>query len=246
MTTKRYYWLKLKKDFFDNLRMKKLRSIAGGDTYTIIYLKMQLLSLQDEGILYFEEIENTFEEEIALAISENVEDVKITINYLMASNLLKQVDENSYELIETKSCIVSETDKAEYMRQLREKKVLKIKENSNNVTTMLQNVTKCYTDIDIYKDKNINKENIKRKKFIPPTIEEVNLYIKEKQLKVDGQKFFEYFTEGGWKDSKGNQVKNWKQKLLTWNRYADKSVPNNHNSLNKRSYDDFTNFYANN
>lgn len=92
----------------------------------------------------------------------------------------------------------------------------------------------------------IIKENIKRKVFVPPTIKEVNLYIKEKQLKVDGQKFFEYFTEGGWKDSKGNQVKNWKQKLLTWNRYADKSVPNNHNSLNKRSYDDFTNFYANN
>lgn len=128
-------------------------------------------------------------------------------------------------------------------------------ENITNDNKSYQKITKdnkTYQDITkitVYDNVNVNdniKENIKRKKFIPPTIEEVNLYIKEKQLKVDGQKFFEYFTEGGWKDSKGNQVKNWKQKLLTWNRYADKSVPNNHNSLNKRSYDDFTNFYANN
>ena len=41
---KRYYWLKLKDDYLDSPKIKKLRKIAGGDTYTIIYLKMQLLS----------------------------------------------------------------------------------------------------------------------------------------------------------------------------------------------------------
>ena len=41
---KKYYWLKLKADWFSDKRIKKLRSIAGGDTYTIIYLKMMLLS----------------------------------------------------------------------------------------------------------------------------------------------------------------------------------------------------------
>ena len=40
---KKYYWLKLKKDFFNSKEMKKLRRIAGGDTYTVIYLKMQLV-----------------------------------------------------------------------------------------------------------------------------------------------------------------------------------------------------------
>ena len=46
--SKKYYWLKLKNDFFTSKEMKKLRKIAGGDTYTIIYLKLQLLSLQNE------------------------------------------------------------------------------------------------------------------------------------------------------------------------------------------------------
>ena len=44
--SKRYYWLKLKEDFFRDKVMKKMRKIAGGDTYVVIYLKMMLMSIQ--------------------------------------------------------------------------------------------------------------------------------------------------------------------------------------------------------
>ena len=65
----------------------------------------------------------------------------------------------------------------------------------------------------------IEKENYKRKstQFVPPTLEEIQNYINEKNLNVDAKKFYDYFTVGEWVDSKGNKVKNWKQKLLTWN-----------------------------
>ena len=48
---KRYYWLKLQDGFFTSKRIKKLRRLAGGDTYTIIYLKMQLLAMKTDGVL---------------------------------------------------------------------------------------------------------------------------------------------------------------------------------------------------
>ncbi|KKN75910.1 hypothetical protein LCGC14_0376180 [marine sediment metagenome] len=54
------------------------------------------------------------------------------------------------------------------------------------------------------------------KKFIPPTLAEVYDYITEKGYKVDAEKFMEYFTVGDWIDSKGNKVRNWKQKIITW------------------------------
>ena len=57
---KKFYWLKLKDDFFKQKEMKKLRKIAGGDTYTIIYLKMMLLSVKSEGKIYFEGLEDIF------------------------------------------------------------------------------------------------------------------------------------------------------------------------------------------
>ena len=68
---KRYYWLKLKADCFSDKHIKKLRSIAGGDTHTIIYLKMMLLSLKDEGKLYFESVEDYFASEIAFALDDD-------------------------------------------------------------------------------------------------------------------------------------------------------------------------------
>ena len=91
--SKRYYWLKLNEEFFKSLAMKKLRGIAGGETYTIIYLKMQLLSLRNEGYMYFEGIENSFPEEIALALDENEENVKVTLSYLQKVGLLKQIND---------------------------------------------------------------------------------------------------------------------------------------------------------
>lgn len=56
----------------------------------------------------------------------------------------------------------------------------------------------------------------KGKKFIPPILSEVQKYISEKGYDVDAKKFMEYFTESGWVDSKGNSVRNWKQKVITW------------------------------
>jgi len=52
----------------------------------------------------------------------------------------------------------------------------------------------------------------------PPTLSQVEQYVKEKDLTVDPVFFLEYFTEGGWTDSRGNKVLNWKLKMLTWDR----------------------------
>ena len=68
------------------------------------------------------------------------------------------------------------------------------------------------------KEEEKEKEDKKRevKRFAPPPLEEVKAYVAERGLPVDPVKFFDYFTEGNWIDSKGNPVRNWKQKLLTW------------------------------
>lgn len=157
---KRYYWLKLKKDFFDSKEMKKLRKLAGGDTFTIIYLKMQLLSLADEGKLYFDGVEDSFAEEIALQIDEDPENVKVTILYLQKVGLVEMQAENELFLSEVPYMTGSETDKAEYMRKKRQQKSKCVISKGNNVTQMLPDVTKCYTEkekeIEIEKD--IEKE----------------------------------------------------------------------------------------
>lgn len=66
------------------------------------------------------------------------------------------------------------------------------------------------------------KGNRKEKNFIPPSLEDIKKYVAEKQLKVNAEYFYNYFTEGNWIDSKGNKVKNWKQKILIWNGFSNK------------------------
>ena len=69
MESKRYYWLKFRSDFFDSKRIKKLRNMAGGDTYCIIYLKMQLKALKTGGVLEYTGIEEQFADELALEMA---------------------------------------------------------------------------------------------------------------------------------------------------------------------------------
>ena len=57
-----------------------------------------------------------------------------------------------------------------------------------------------------------------RSRFTPPTLEDVKAYCKERGNKVDAEKFYTYYSEGDWHDGKGKPVRNWKQKLLSWER----------------------------
>ena len=68
-------------------------------------------------------------------------------------------------------------------------------------------------------------DNKGTKKFVPPTLEEVRAYVKEKGLSVNAKHFHDYFTEGNWIDAKGQKVRNWKQKVLTWNKYQSNDTP---------------------
>ena len=60
---------------------------------------------------------------------------------------------------------------------------------------------------------------VKRKRFVPPTLEEVREYCKSRNSTVKPEQFFDYFNTGNWVDSKGNPVKNWKQKIITWEKF---------------------------
>lgn len=132
---KRYYWLKLKEDFFNRKEIKKLRKLAGGDTFVIIYLKMLLISINNDGIIRFDGVENSLEDELALQLDEGADNVRMTVLYLKAQGLLEQVDVNGseYSLPEAIQNVGSEAESTERVRRMREKKkMLAIEQNKRN------------------------------------------------------------------------------------------------------------------
>lgn len=146
---KRYYWIQLAQDFFKSKEMKLLRKIAGGDTHTIIYLKMMLISLEDGGHIYYDGLADNLAEEIALVIDENVEDIKITLIFLESKGLLTRNSDRDYFLEQVPEMVGSETASARRVRKFRE----------NQLALQCNNdVTKRNGDIDIDIDTDIEKD----------------------------------------------------------------------------------------
>lgn len=167
---KRYYWLRLHKDFFQKKEIKRLRRVAGGDTYTIIYLKMLLRSIIDGGKLYFDGYEDTFVSELALDIDEDEQNVQITVNYLLKNGLLIECENDEYYLPEASNNTGSETAAASRMRKLRDKsksiECNNVTQLCNNVTPMLQECSQalqtCYGEIEKEKDNRVRDIDIVR------------------------------------------------------------------------------------
>lgn len=66
-------------------------------------------------------------------------------------------------------------------------------------------------------NKNNKEKNIKKKVFTKPTLEEVEKYVIERKSSVDAKRFYDYYEVADW-----DGVKNWKQKLITWESHQPK------------------------
>lgn len=150
---KRYYWIQLTQDFFKSKEMKLLRKIAGGDTHTIIYLKMMLISLEDGGCIYYDGLADNLAEEIALMIDENVEDIKITLLFLESKGLLTRKNDRDYFLEQVPEMVGSETASARRVRKFRENQLAL--QCNNDVTKRNGDIDK-EIDIEIEKDTDKN------------------------------------------------------------------------------------------
>lgn len=175
LKNKRYFWIQLAQDFFKSKEMKLLRKIAGGDTHTIIYLKMMLISLEDRGHIYYDGLADNLAEEIALVIDENVEDIKITLIFLENKGLLTKNSDRDYFLEQVPEMVGSET--ASTRRSRKHRKLQKL--HCNTIATT------CNGDIDKEIDIEIEKDIDKDKNPVELIVEEYQSRI----APLDGTQF---------------------------------------------------------
>lgn len=188
MANKKYYWLKLKEDFFRQKEIKKLRKIAGGDTYTIIYLKMLLVAMNNDNKIYFEGVEDDFSEELALELDEESDNVKMTLAFLQSQNLIEMINEDEFVLTQCDSMIGNDKTSTERVRKHRlkkkeEQKKLECNDNCNtrNVSCNENETLEKEIDIDI----DIEQQHIKRQ--IKKELEENKKKEKEDVVVADNE-----------------------------------------------------------
>ena len=109
-----------------------------------------------------------------------------------------------------------------------EKSMLGVKRNKAYTLDENKMYTKCIQDVSVGKD-SIGKDSIgesvrggKAKRFIPPTVEEVESYCLERGNGIDAQSFIDFYESKGWMIGK-NKMKDWKAAVRTWERSRNKN-----------------------
>ena len=155
--TKVYFWLKIDKKFFDNLFIKRLKSMPGGYTMIVIYIRLMLESLESDCILYYEGYFETLKEELALKLDVSEDDISMTIAYFTQCGLIQIDEDKNAELTQAKALVQQETNHAAYMRSYRKEQ----QEKEKNLTLLSNNFTTlstCKTEKEIDKERELEQD----------------------------------------------------------------------------------------
>nr|DAH14860.1 MAG TPA: replisome organizer protein [Caudoviricetes sp.] len=102
--------------------------------------------------------------------------------------------------------------------------------SENRLTPSISRQTPSENLVDRITIENNNRVYIDEHSFMPPKLEEVDAYCRERNNYVDAKRFFDYYSAGNWKDKDGKPVKNWKQKMIAnWERNATKPIEKKRN-----------------
>lgn len=142
---KKYYWLKLPKDFFERKEVKLLRKLENGALYVLIYQKILLNALETDGEIYFDHLTDTPEEELALSINEEVEDVRNVLKFLLDKQLVT-FSEDTYLIEQFATLVGKEANSTERVRAYRERKKQEMLHETENELQETFHETNCNTE----------------------------------------------------------------------------------------------------
>ena len=225
---KKYYYLRLKDNFFDSDELKILESMKDGYLYSNILLKLYLRSLKNDGKLVVNDRIPYNAEMLASVTGHQVGTIKQALSMFKELGLIEILENGAIYMLDIQNFIGKGSTEADrrrsYDRKIaQEKELLKV-ESVRNLREISEKSTP-EIEIELEKDIEIEKEihssakstTTKRKRFEKPTLSEIKAYCIERGNKVDAQHFFDYYESNGWRVGK-NSMKNWQAAVRTWER----------------------------
>jgi predicted phage replisome organizer len=225
---KKYYYLRLKDNFFDSDELKILESMKDGYLYSNILLKLYLRSLKNDGKLVVNERIPYNAEMLASVTGHQVGTIKQALSMFKELGLIEVLENGAIYMLDIQNFIGKGSTEADrqrlYDRRISEER----KQNKLTQSRNLEEICKKSTpeiEIELEKDTEIEKEihssakstTTKRKRFEKPTISDIEQYCIERNNNVNAEQFFDYYESNGWRVGK-NSMKDWKAAVRTWER----------------------------
>lgn len=238
--SKKYYWLKLKRDFFKRHDIRIIEEMPNGKDYILFYLKLLCESVDHDGKLRFSDAIPYNEQMLSVVTNTNVDIVRSAIKVFSELNMMDVLDDGTLYMAEVQNMIGSaaDNDNANRQRRFREKQK----------THLLQNVTECVTKNNESKSIEIDKEKERELdiEFIPapptpspkPTRHKYGMYKNVLLSDEDYQKLQEEFPHDyserieRLSEYKASTGKSYKSDLATIRAWARKEKPAKEKSSN--------------
>ena len=231
---KKYYYLRLKDNFFDSDELKILESMKDGYLYSNILLKLYLRSLKNDGKLVVNDRIPYNAEMLASVTGHQVGTVKQALSMFKELGLIEILENGAIYMLDIQNFIGKGSTEADrqrlYDRRISDERKQKKLTQSRNLEEILEKSTP-EIEIELEKEIKIEKEidssakstTTKRKRFEKPTLSEIKQYCTERNNNVNAEHFFDYYESNGWKVGK-NSMKDWKAAVRTWERSEYRNV----------------------
>ena len=218
-------WIKITTDIFDDEKVLLIESLP--DAYAIITVWFKLLCLagkqNNSGVFMMGRVAYTDkmlatifrmkESTVTMALQtfEQFGMVEIIDGVITIPNWNKHQTLDAYEK-------KKERDRL-YQAERRANQRALIEQSSDNKTTQSSDVAFSEEDKekDKEEDKDVSSKQAKRKRFTPPTLDEVTAYCEERKNGINAQKFIDYYTANGWKVGR-TKMQDWQAAVRTWER----------------------------
>ena len=226
---KKYYYLRLKDNFFDSDELKILESMKDGYLYSNILLKLYLRSLKNDGKLVVNDRIPYSADMLASVTGHQVGTIKQALSIFKDLGLIDVLDNGAIYMLDIQNFIGKGSSEADRKREYRQR----IETDRTNVQTNLRQISeKSPPEIEKEIHSSAKSTTTKRKRFEKPTLSQITQYCLERNNNVNAEQFYDYYESNGWKVGK-NSMKDWKAAVRTWekNNYNKPAKSNKQNAI---------------
>ena len=219
---KKYYYLKLKDNFYDSEQLIILQNMQDGYLYSDILMKLYLRSLKSDGKLMFNNMIPYTPQVLAQVVRHQVGTVEKALDIFQQLGLIEILDNGAIYMMDIQNFIGKSSTEADRIRNFRKQIAI---ENKDFV--QMYNKSTPEIELEIEKEKELEidkKENIKRKKFTKPTLDEIKDYCLERNNGINAEAFYDFYESKDWYVGK-NKMKDWKACVRTWEKRETKDNP---------------------
>ena len=222
-------WIKIVTDIFDDEKILLIESLPEADSIIVIWFKLLCLAgkqnnsgvfVMSNGIPYTDTMLATIfrrkEATVKLALStfEKFGMIEIINNTITIPKWSKH---QNFDKIEARN----EYMRA-YMARYREKQKALASGGANSKDNSKDNSKVNVSVLDKIREDKIREDKNYIKRFVPPSLEEVTAYCRERHNDVNPQKWHDFYSAKGWMVGK-NKMKDWKAAIRTWEKPKEKA-----------------------